>query len=66
MRKEDKSTGTFNSVGFHTGSAVDFGFASISVTVSDVSIAMSVTVCDRGERGRLAPKFYPYILQHFF
>ncbi len=44
--KEGQSTGTFNSVVFHTNSAVDFG----SDTVSDVSMRMSVTVSDRGER----------------
>ncbi len=33
--KEGKSTGTFNSLVFHTNSAVDFGFADISDTVWD-------------------------------
>ncbi len=30
--------------------AVDFGFAGISDTVSDVSMAVSINVCDREER----------------
>jgi hypothetical protein len=49
--KEGQSTGIFNSLVFHTNSAEDFGFAGISDTVSDVSMAMSVTVCAREEVG---------------
>ncbi len=45
--KEGQSTGTFNSLAFHTDSAVEFGFAGISDTVSDVSMTMLVTVWDR-------------------
>ncbi len=45
--KEGQSTGTFNSLVFHTNSAVDFGFAGISDTVSDVFTAMSVAVWDQ-------------------
>ncbi len=33
--KEEQSTGSFNSLVFHTNSAVDFRFAGISVMVSD-------------------------------
>jgi hypothetical protein len=39
--KEGQSTGTLNSLVFHTNSTVDFGFAGIFDTVSDVSMAMS-------------------------
>ncbi len=49
--KEGQSTVTFNSLMFHTNSTVEFGFARISDTVSDVSMAMSVTVWD-GMPGR--------------
>jgi hypothetical protein len=53
--KEGQSTGTFNSLVFHTNSEVNVGF----VGISDVSMAMSVTPWDDGlwERG---PNFYPY------
>jgi len=58
--KEGQSTCTFNSLVFYTNSEVDFGFAGISDTVSDGSIAMSVTPLDDGhglwQRG---PNFYP-------
>jgi hypothetical protein len=47
IAKERQSTGTFNSLVFYTNSAVDFGFADISDTVSDISMIMSVIVCDR-------------------
>ncbi len=40
------TAGIFNSLVFPTNSAIDFGFASISDTVSDVSMRMSVTVWD--------------------
>jgi hypothetical protein len=49
--KEGQSKDTFNSMVFHTDSAVDFGFASISDKVSDVSMAMFITVWD-GMMGR--------------
>ncbi len=49
--KERQSTDAFNSLVFHTDSAVNFGFAGISDTVSDVSMTMSVTVSD-GIMGR--------------
>ncbi len=39
--KEEKSASTFNSLGFHTNSAVEFGFAGIFDTVFGVSMAMS-------------------------
>ncbi len=44
--KEGQSTDTSDSLVFHTNSAVDFGFASMSDTVSEVSIAISITVWD--------------------
>ncbi len=44
--KEGQSTGTFNSLVFPTNSALDFGFAGTSDTVSDVSMTKSVTVLD--------------------
>jgi hypothetical protein len=44
--KEGQSAGTFNSLVFHTNSAVDFDFAGISDTVFDVPMAMSITVWD--------------------
>jgi hypothetical protein len=47
IAKERQSTGTFNSLVFHTNSAVDFGSADISDTVSDVSMTMSVIVWDK-------------------
>jgi hypothetical protein len=40
--KEVQSTRTVNSLVFHTNPAGDFGLAGIS----DISMAMSVTVCD--------------------
>jgi hypothetical protein len=46
--KEGRITGTFNSLVFRTNSAVDFGFAGRFGTVSDVFMAMSVTVWDGG------------------
>jgi hypothetical protein len=49
--KEGQSTGTVNSLVFHTTSIVDFGFAGISDTVSHVSMRMHVTVWD-GMTGR--------------
>ncbi len=56
--KEGRSTGTLNSVVFHTNSEVDFGFAAISDTASsDVAMAMCVTVCDRGETGKWVQLF---------
>jgi len=64
--KEGQSTGTFNSLVFHTNSEVEFGFTGISDMVSDVSMAMSVTPWDAGhglwERG---PNFYPYTLPDY-
>ncbi len=45
----ERRTSTFNSLVFPTNSAVDIGFAGISGTLSDVSMVMSVTVCDVGE-----------------
>ncbi len=48
--KEEKSTSTFNSLGFHTNSAVDFRFAGILDTVSGVFLAMS------GMGGRVVAK----------
>ncbi len=49
--KQGQSTDIFNSLMFQTNSTVEFGFARISDTVSDVSMAMSVTVWD-GMTGR--------------
>ncbi len=43
--KEGQSIGTFNSLVFHTNSTVEFGFAGICDTISDVFVAMSVTIC---------------------
>ncbi len=43
--------GIFNSLVFHTNFAVDFGFASVSDTVSDISMAISVTAWN-GMAGR--------------
>jgi hypothetical protein len=37
--KEGQSIGIFNSLVFHTNSALDFGFVGISDKVSDVSMA---------------------------
>jgi hypothetical protein len=48
--KEGQTTGTFNSLVFHTNSALDFGFAGIFDTISGLSMAMSVGVAI----------FYPY------
>ncbi len=45
--EEEQSTDTFNSVVFHTNSAVDFGFIGTPETISGVSMTMSVTVWDR-------------------
>ncbi len=42
--KEGQGTGTFNSLVFYNNSTVDFGFAGIYDTVSNVSMVMSVTV----------------------
>jgi hypothetical protein len=52
--KQGKITGIFNSLVFHTNSAVDFAFTSISDTVSEVSMTMSVT-----SRRRRESKFLP-------
>jgi hypothetical protein len=54
--KEGQCTGIFNSLVFHTNSAVDCGFAGISDTVSEVSMAMSVTVC----RSKFLPFYTPF------
>ena len=49
-----------NSIVFHNTPAVCFNFVTkASVTVCDVFIAMSLTVCG-------GPHFYPYIIQHSF
>jgi hypothetical protein len=42
--KERQITGTFNSLVFHTNSAVDFGFNGISYTISALSMAILVAV----------------------
>jgi hypothetical protein len=44
--KEGQNTGAFNSLVFQTNAAVEFAFAGISDMVSDVSMAMSVTIWD--------------------
>ncbi len=49
--KEGQTTGTFDSLVLDTNSTVEFGFTSISDTISDVSMTMSVTACD-GMTGR--------------
>ncbi len=49
--KEGQSTDAFNSLVFHTDSAVNFGCTGISDAVSDVSMTMSVIVWD-GMMGR--------------
>jgi hypothetical protein len=49
--KERQTTGTFNSLVFHTNYAVDFSLARMSDTLSDVPMAMSVTAWD-GMTGR--------------
>ncbi len=74
--EEEQSTGIFNSLMFHTNSAVDFGFPGTSDTVSDVSVTMPVTVWDGITFvakvsvtvwvERVVPNFYPYTLQHSF
>ncbi len=44
--EEEQSTGTFNSMVFHTNSAVDFGIIGTFDTVSDVFMTMSVMIWD--------------------
>ncbi len=46
--REEQSTGTFNSLVFHTNSTVDVGSTGISDKVSDISMAMPAMFCDVG------------------
>ncbi len=54
--KGGQSPGTLHSLVFHTNSAVDCGFAGISDTISEVFMAMSVTVC----RFKFLPLYTPF------
>jgi hypothetical protein len=42
--KEGQSTGILNSFVFHTGSAIDFGFAGLSVTVCKGRVQISTRI----------------------